>query len=139
MWMLLKLRSEFLCPPTSTAVFCRSTFENGVNWLYDHEAKLTWPWRSDLSTLMHEPAFSGLFNRTFFSELNLIRKTGNAAAHGTKITEQDALACLKYLFRFLRFLAIHYGKTTPETQVFDEAWLIWCSLSRLSLPLSFGR
>jgi len=125
--------------PTSTAVFCRSTFENGVNWLYDHEAKLTRPWRSDLSTLMHEPAFTGLFNRTFFSELNLIRKTGNAAAHGTKITEQDALACLKYLFRFLWFLAIYYGKTTPETQVFDEAWLIWCSLSRLSLPLSFGR
>ena len=107
--------------PTSTAVFCRSTFENGVNWLYDHDAKLTRPWRSDLSTLMHEPAFTGLFNRTFFSELNLIRKTGNAAAHSTKITEQEALACLKYLFRFLRFLAIYYGKTTPETQVFDEA------------------
>jgi type I restriction enzyme R subunit len=107
--------------PTSTAVLCRSTFENGVNWLYDHEAKLSRPWRSDLSTLIHEPAFSTLFNRTLFSELNLIRKTGNAAAHGTKISEQDALACLKYLFRFLRFLAIYYGKTTPETQVFDEA------------------
>ena len=107
--------------PTSTAVFCRSTFENGVNWLYDHDAKLTRPWRSDLSTLIHDPSFCGLFNRTLFAELNLIRKTGNAAAHGTKISEQDALACLKYLFRFLRFLAIYYGKSTPDTQVFDEA------------------
>jgi len=107
--------------PTSTAVFCRSTFENAVNWLYDHDAKLTRPWRSDLSTLMHEPAFSALFNRALFTELNLIRKTGNAAAHGTKISEQDALACLKYLFRFLRFLAIYYGKKTPESQVFDES------------------
>jgi len=107
--------------PTSTAVFCRSTFENAVNWLYDHDAKLTRPWRSDLSTLMHEPAFSSLFNRALFAELNLIRKTGNAAAHGTKISEQDALACLKYLFRFLRFLAIYYGKKTPETQIFDES------------------
>ena len=95
--------------PTSTAVFCRSTFENAVNWLYDHDAKLTRPWRSDLSTLMHEPSFSGLFNRAFFAELNLIRKTGNAAAHGTPISEQNALACLQYLFRFLRFLAIYYG------------------------------
>ena len=50
--------------PTSTAVFCRSTFENGVNWLYDHDAKLTRPWRSDLSTLIHDPSFCGLFNRT---------------------------------------------------------------------------
>jgi type I restriction enzyme R subunit len=107
--------------PTSTAVFCRSTFENAVNWLYDHEAKLTRPWRADLSTLMHEPCFCELFSRALFAELNLIRKTGNAAAHGTKITEQEALACLKYLFRFLRFLAIYYGKKTPETQVFDEA------------------
>jgi len=107
--------------PTSTAVFCRSTFENAVNWLYDHDAKLTRPWRSDLSTLMHEPSFSELFNRAFFAELNLIRKTGNAAAHGTPISEQDALACLQYLFRFLRFLAIYYGKKTPESQVFDVA------------------
>jgi type I restriction enzyme R subunit len=107
--------------PTSTAVFCRSTFENAVNWLYDHEAKLTRPWRADLSTLMHEPCFCELFSRALFAELNLIRKTGNAAAHGTKITEQEALACLKYLFRFLRFLAIYYGKKTPDSQVFDEA------------------
>ena len=107
--------------PTSTAVFCRSTFENAVNWLYDHDAKLTRPWRSDLSTLIHDPSFCGLFNRTLFAELNLIRKTGNAAAHGTKISEPEALACLKYLFRFLRFLAIYYGKSTPDTQVFDEA------------------
>ena len=107
--------------PTSTAVLCRSTFENAVNWLYDHDAKLTRPWRSDLSTLIHEPSFSLLFNRALFAELNLIRKTGNTAAHGTKIREQDALACLKYLFRFLRFLAIYYGKKIPESQVFDEA------------------
>jgi len=114
--------------PTSTAVFCRSTFENAVNWLYDHDAKLIRPWRADLSTLMHEPAFRDLFNRSFFYELNLIRKTGNAAAHGNKISQQDALASLKYLFRFLRFLAIYYGKKTPDTQVFDEA-LIPTSIS----------
>ena len=106
--------------PTSTAVFCRSTFENAVNWLYDHDAKLTRPWRADLSTLMHEHDFRSLFNRTLFAELNLICKIGNAAAHGNKISEQDALASLQYLFRFLRFLAIYYGKSTPESQVFDE-------------------
>ena len=107
--------------PTSTAVFCRSTFENAVNWLYDHDAQLTRPWRADLSTLMHEHAFRSLFNSSLFFELNLIRKTGNAAAHGNKISEQDALASLKYLFRFLQFLAIYYGQSIPETHNFDEA------------------
>ena len=107
--------------PTATAIFCRSTFENAVNWLYENDAKLTRPWRADLSTLMHEHDFQSLFNRTLFAELNLIRKTGNAAAHGSKINEQDALASLKYLFRFLRFLAIYYGKKTPESQAFDDS------------------
>ena len=107
--------------PTATAMFCRSTLENAINWLYENDAKLTRPWRADLSTLMHEHDFRTLFNATLFGELNLIRKTGNLAAHGKKVNQQDALASLKYLFRFLRHLAIYYGKTTPETQVFDES------------------
>ena len=107
--------------PTATAVFCRSTLENAVNWLYDNDPKLERPYRSDLSTLMHEHGFSSMFNRTLFGELNLIRKTGNNAAHGTKVNEQAALGSVKNLFRFLRHLAIYYGKNTPDTQVFDEA------------------
>ncbi len=107
--------------PKASSILCRSTLENAINWLYDHDAKLSRPWRADLSTLMHEPAFKALFNQTLFNELNLIRKTGNVAAHGSKVNQQDALACLKYLFRFLRFLAIYYGAKAPETQVFDES------------------
>tara|TARA_R110002050_G_scaffold1244_4_gene8590 strand:+ start:22383 stop:25844 length:3462 start_codon:yes stop_codon:yes gene_type:complete len=106
--------------PKAAAIFCRSTLENAINWLYDHDASLSRPWRSDLSTLMHEHAFRSLFNDTLFGELNLIRKTGNVAAHGKKVSQQDALASLKYLFRFLRHLAIYYGEHIPDTQVFDE-------------------
>ncbi|OED43455.1 restriction endonuclease [Chromatiales bacterium (ex Bugula neritina AB1)] len=107
--------------PTSTAIFCRSTLENAINWLYENDRKLTRPWRADLSTLMHEHCFAEQFNATIMKELHLVRKTGNQAAHGTRVSESDALASLKYLFRFLRHLAIYYGKSTPETQVFDEA------------------
>ncbi len=107
--------------PKAAVIFCRSTLENAINWLYDHDAKLTRPWRDDLSTLMHEHEFRSLFNHALFGELNLIRKTGNLAAHGKKVSQQDALASLKYLFRFLRHLAIYYGEQTPETQVFDES------------------
>ena len=106
--------------PKASAVLMRSVLENSVNWLYENDAKLTRPFRSDLSTLMHEHEFRSLFNRTLFGEINLIRKTGNVAAHGSRINPQDALAALKYLFRFMRFLAIYYGKSTPESQVFDE-------------------
>jgi type I restriction enzyme, R subunit len=107
--------------PKASAILCRSTLENAINWLYDHDAKLTRPWRADLSTLMHESAFRALFNQTLFNELNLIRKTGNVAAHGSKVNQQDALACLKYLFRFMRFLAIYYGAKAPEPLAFDDS------------------
>ncbi|GLS89096.1 restriction endonuclease subunit R [Psychromonas marina] len=109
----------------ASAVLSRSVLENAVNWLYENERTLERPWRADLNTLMHGDEFRALFNRTMFAELNLIRKMGNAAAHasssGNRLSHDDALTSLKYLFRFLRFLAIYYGKTTPETQVFDEA------------------
>jgi len=108
----------------ASAVLSRSVLENAVNWLYENERTLERPWRADLSTLMHGDEFRALFNRTMFGELNLVRKIGNAAAHASnskRTSSDDALASLKYLFRFLRFLAIYYGKTTPETQVFDEA------------------
>ena len=107
--------------PKAAAIFCRSTLENAINWLYDNDAKLNRPFRADLSTLMHEHEFRSLFAVSLFGELNLIRKTGNLAAHGKPVSQNDALASLKYLFRFLRFLAIYYGKTTPDTQAFDEA------------------
>lgn len=107
--------------PTVTAIFCRSTLENAVNWLYENDRSMQRPWRADLNTLMHETCFAEQFNRTLLSELHLIRKTGNMAAHGKRVNESDALAALKYLFRFLRHLAIYYGKDTPEPQVFDAA------------------
>ncbi|MCK5818826.1 MAG: DUF4145 domain-containing protein, partial [Psychromonas sp.] len=122
----------------ASLVLSRSVLENAVNWLYENDRKLERPWRGDLSTLLHTDEFKALFNRTMFAELNLIRKMGNAAAHahassngsnnqkGQRISADDALVSLKYLFRFLRFLAIYYGKKTPESQdiqAFDDFFI----------------
>ena len=106
--------------PDATAVYCRSTLESAINWLYEHDAKLVRPYRADLSGLMHEHSFQSQFSRNWFAELDMIRKTGNLAAHGKGASEQAALASLKYLFRFLRYMATYYGKVVPEHQVFDE-------------------
>lgn len=109
-----------LLSPKAAAIFCRSTLENAINWLYDHDPKLTRPFKSELSALMHEHCFASQFNQTMLGELHLIRKTGNVAAHGSKVSQQDALASLKYLYRFLRYVATYYGKQTPSPQAFDE-------------------
>ena len=107
--------------PKAAAILCRSTLENAINWLYDHDAKLTRPFKAELSALMYEHCFASQFNQTMLYELHLIRKTGNVAAHGSKVSQQDALASLKYLFRFMRYLATYYGKQAPAPQAFDES------------------
>lgn len=106
--------------PKAASILCRSTLERAINWLYDHDAKLSRPFKSELSALMHEYCFASQFNRTMLAELHVIRKTGNIAAHGGRVSAQDALASLKYLFRFLRYLVTYFGRQVPETQVFDE-------------------
>jgi len=106
--------------PTAAAILCRSSLENAVNWLYDHDKSLNRPWRPDLSTLLHDQSFREQFPQSLFREINLVRKTGNAAAHGSKIKAGDSLASLKYLFRFMLYLNLYYGKTKPQTKVFDE-------------------
>jgi len=106
--------------PTAAAILCRSSLENAVNWLYDHDRSLHRPWRTDLSTLLHEQSFREQFPQSLFQEINLIRKTGNAAAHGGKIKSGESLTSLKYLFRFMSYLSIYYGKSKPQTKIFDE-------------------
>jgi type I restriction enzyme, R subunit len=112
-----------LLSPKAAAIFCRSTLENAINWLYDHDPKLIRPYKSELSALMHEHCFASQFNQTMLGELHLIRKTGNVAAHGSKVSQQDALASVKYLYRFLRYVATYYGKQTPAPQAFDERFI----------------
>lgn len=109
-----------LLSPKAASILCRSTLERSINWLYDHDAKLSRPFKSELSALMHEYCFASQFNRTMLTELHVIRKTGNIAAHGGRVSAQDALASLKYLFRFLRYVVTYFGQQIPETQVFDE-------------------
>jgi type I restriction enzyme R subunit len=107
--------------PTATAIFCRSTLENAVNWLYENDRKLTRPYSADLSSLMHAHCFAEQFNRSLLTELHVIRKVGNNGAHGKRVSELEAVSSLKNLFRFMRHIAIYYGSNTPELQTFDEA------------------
>lgn len=109
--------------PESSAMYCRSVLENATNWLFENDNKLTRPWKSDLNTLMIVPEFKALFANNLYNEMHLIRKIGNAAVHGKPTRSDDVMAAVKYLFRFLRFVAIFYGKNTPENLVFDETFI----------------
>lgn len=106
--------------PKAAAIICRSALEKSVLWLFANDADLEKPYDTSLSSLIHEQSFKDILKPSMFREINLIRKFGNNAAHGTSISTNEALISLKNLFRFLSFLAIYYSENEPEIKPFDE-------------------
>lgn len=107
--------------PKASAIISRSALEKTVLWLFENEPDLQQPYDTTLSSLIHEPSFKQLLGYQLFKEVNLIRKIGNNAAHGSKISQDESLTCLKYLYRFLKFLGLHYSAESPNYSPFNEA------------------
>jgi len=112
-----------LISPKAATIMCRSAMELGVQWLYENDYNLEYPYDRNLSSLIHEHAFKQLLPLGIFTELNLVRKLGNNAAHGKNTSSEDALTTLKYLFRFLSFIGVHYSDEELVVPTFSEGHL----------------
>jgi type I restriction enzyme R subunit len=110
-----------LVSPKAAAVLCRSALETAVRWLYVHDPDLNEPYDTKLSSLMYEYSFKDLLKPAMFHEINNIRKIGNSAAHGNRVTQRESLTSLKYLFRFISYIAIYYAQDEPDIPEFNEA------------------
>jgi len=110
--------------PKYAALQCRITLELGLSWLYDNDTELERPYDTTLSALLHHPSFRNTINRMMFQELNLVRKIGNNAAHGKKVTQKEALISLRSIFRFTSYISKYYSETNPEILPFNEAFIL---------------
>lgn len=99
-----------LTSPKASAIIARSALEKGVEWLYQNDGELEWPYDTKLSSLIHEQCFREIIKPSMFREINLIRLTGNNAAHGKSISHDQSITSLKNLFRFLSFLGVYYSE-----------------------------
>lgn len=109
-----------LINPRFTGVLCRSVLEVAINWIYTNDPDLELPYDTKLASLMHHEDFKNILKPSLNRELDLIRKTGNLAAHGKRISQHQALSSLKVLFRFLAFLSKYYSEEDPTIPEFDE-------------------
>ena len=91
-------------------MIARSALEKTVQWLYQNDEELEMPYDTKLSSLLHEQCFIEIIKPSMFREINLIRLTGNNAAHGKAITHDQSIASIKNLFRFLSFLGLYYSE-----------------------------
>ena len=119
--------------PKYAALQCRIVLELTLNWLYDNDPALKRPYDSTISSLLHAQDFRDSIKPSMFRELNLIRKTGNQAAHGNKISVNQALASLKNSFRLLSYLSVYYSVENPEILPFDETRIPKGQVSEKSL------
>ncbi|MCG8182754.1 DEAD/DEAH box helicase family protein [Tenacibaculum piscium] len=106
--------------PKYAALQCRITLELGINWLYDNDTDMKRPYDVNLSALLFDKSFRETVNRMMFRELDLVRKIGNDAAHGRKVSKEQALVCLRSIFRFSTYLSKYYSKLNPEILDFNE-------------------
>lgn len=106
--------------PRYAAIMSRSALEKIVHWLYQNDGDLEQPYDTSLAALIHEQSFRDNINQRTLREINIIRKTGNNAAHGKSISQYDSLNTIKCLFSFTSFLGLYYGDADLDIPKFDE-------------------
>jgi len=106
--------------PRYSALLSRSTMEKAITWLYKNDVDLELPYDTKLGALLHHQDFKDILKPSMHRELDVIRLSGNNAAHGKKVNQYQALQALKNLFRFLSFLSVYYSEENPEIPAFDE-------------------
>jgi len=112
-----------LSAPIPAAVHARRALEKSVHWLYDNDRDLSWPYDRQLSVLMDTAAFRELVPPSIYTDLQYIRRTGNAAAHDKKVVQGQSVASVRLLFRYLKWFARTYSIGELEVGVFNEALL----------------
>ncbi|MRX62593.1 DEAD/DEAH box helicase family protein [Maribacter luteus] len=106
--------------PKYAALQCRIVLELTVNWLYDNDPDYERPYDTTLAALMYHEDFKNDIKATLLHELTLVRKVGNAAAHGKRVNTKEALICLRSVFRLLSFIGINYNEVSPVVPAFNE-------------------
>lgn len=111
-----------LTSPVESCFNARAALELGVNWMFENDGDLIWPYDTKLASLMRDPIFKEIFDPygDLYNELHLIRKIGNNAVHNHRVKPQDAVHLLKCLFRFGAFLSTAYGEQEVRIPDFSD-------------------
>lgn len=119
-----KAESYLTSDPTAACIYGRRAIDNLVLYLYDL-LELKTPYRDDLSARINDAAFTSVTGVGIRQKLNLIRKVGNTAAHGTRPIPPDAaLASLRELQHVLIWASFNYSAhpdVVPMQAQFDPA------------------
>ena len=105
------------------SILCRRALELGVKWLYANDNDLKIPYQNNLSALVHDITFKNIIDEKLLKQIEYIIKLGNFAVHNNKkISREEAILSLKYLYNFMQWIAYCYADNFEEKE-FDESIL----------------
>ena len=100
--------------PRTACFYARRTLELAVQWLYQHDPALQYPYDDNLHVLLNEPSFRQNIPSVIQSKAHLLRKEGNQAVHSHKNVEaRIALNTAVELHHLLYWLARTYTANDP--------------------------
>ncbi|MCQ9163912.1 DEAD/DEAH box helicase family protein [Arthrobacter sp. STN4] len=95
--------------PRVSMMYARHTAEHIVDWIYEHESAIPYPYQRDFNGLLNQPEFKALVGSTVTGKLNAIRKAGNNAVHGkSDPSPQNSQFAVAELFHVCYWLARTY-------------------------------
>ena len=107
----------------SCVLSCRRALESAVRWMFEIDMDLTMPDPDSLSVMLSDPGLRKIVGGKLWKRMDEIRRLGNTAAHeGGKMTEAEAVRCLRDLYEFMDFLAASYAADYVPAP-FDSALL----------------
>jgi len=110
--------------PMYCAILCRKSLEEFVKWLYDNDQDLELPHDTTLNSLVHEQSFINIIPQGHWRNINVVRKVGNNAVHGSaKIPVKESLAAIKIIHDFALWVVRIYSRSSTPIVQFDESIL----------------
>lgn len=103
---------SFSISPTLCAMATRKALELAVKWVYAVDPSITFPYKGNLQSLLHEPTFQrAIGSEQMLKSFQYIVKNGNNTIHSKiRISASDAMFDLKLLFQFIQWIDYTYGK-----------------------------
>ncbi len=102
------------------SILSRRALELAVKWLYANDNDLRIPYNDNLSALVHDITFKNIIDEKLLKQIEYVIKLGNFAVHNNKkISREEAILSLRYLYNFTCWIAYCYSDSFVEKE-FDE-------------------
>lgn len=108
--------------PITSAIYSRQAMELLLNWVYEIDADYEKPYQNTVAAKLKSDAFVRDVPPSLQRELDLIRRVGNNAVHTRRVTGQQVMVCLQYLYHWVHYATKLYTDIKSPS-AFDDALL----------------